>query len=85
MKQAIYLFILLITCTGCAQKQLHVLIVDGQNNHAVWPKSTLMMKQYLEETGLFKVAIQRTKNVSVILVGGQLLGARLLKKLLNRI
>lgn len=63
MKQAIYLFILLITCTGCAQKQLHVLIVDGQNNHAVWPKSTLMMKQYLEETGLFKVAIQRTKNV----------------------
>lgn len=63
MKQAIYLLTLLLTCSGCAQKQLNVLIVDGQNNHAVWPKSTLMMKQYLEETGLFKVDIQRTKNV----------------------
>ncbi|MGB0744438.1 MAG: ThuA domain-containing protein, partial [Opitutales bacterium] len=40
---------------------LHVLIVDGQNNHAVWPKSTIMMKQYLEETGIFEVDIARTK------------------------
>jgi hypothetical protein len=37
------------------------LIVDGQNNHEVWPKSTIMMKQYLEETGLFSVDIRRTK------------------------
>lgn len=63
MKQAIYLLTLLLTYSGCSQKQLNVLIVDGQNNHEVWPKSTLMMKQYLEETGLFKVDIQRTKNV----------------------
>jgi len=40
---------------------LKVLIVDGQNNHEVWPKSTIMMKQYLEETGLFEVDICRTK------------------------
>jgi type 1 glutamine amidotransferase len=40
---------------------LKVLIVDGQNNHEVWPKSTIMMKQYLEETGLFEVDIYRTK------------------------
>nr|MBI1231793.1 ThuA domain-containing protein [Cytophagales bacterium] len=40
---------------------LRALIVDGQNNHAVWPKSTLMMKQYLEETGLFQVDIYRTR------------------------
>lgn len=39
---------------------LKALIVDGQNNHAVWPKSTLMMKQYLEETGLFQVDVYRT-------------------------
>ncbi len=32
---------------------MRALIVDGQNNHAVWPKSTIMMKQYLEETVKF--------------------------------
>ena len=45
------------------QEKLQALIVDGQNNHEVWPKSTIMMKQYLEETGLFQVDIQRTQYV----------------------
>ncbi|MBK1878985.1 ThuA domain-containing protein [Pelagicoccus mobilis] len=40
---------------------MKVLIIDGQNNHGVWPKSTVMMKQYLEETGLFEAEIERTK------------------------
>jgi len=40
--------------------KLKALIIDGQNNHEVWPKSTIMMKQYLEETGLFEVDINRT-------------------------
>lgn len=44
-----------------AEAKLKVLIIDGQNNHAVWPKSTIMMKQYLEETGLFKVDIYRSQ------------------------
>jgi len=44
---------------GAADK-LKALIIDGQNNHAVWPKSTIMMKQYLEDTGLFEVEIDRT-------------------------
>ncbi len=39
--------------------KLKALIIDGQNNHVVWPKSTIMMKQYLEETGLFEVAVER--------------------------
>jgi len=43
------------------QAKIKVLIVDGQNNHEVWPKSTIMMKQYLEESGLFTVDIRRTK------------------------
>jgi len=47
--------------TFSAQAKIKVLIVDGQNNHEVWPKSTIMMKQYLEETGLFSVDIKRTK------------------------
>ena len=41
--------------------KLKVLIVDGQNNHHAWPKSTIMMREYLQETGLFEVDIARTK------------------------
>lgn len=47
--------------SSSAAEKLKALIVDGQNNHAVWPKSSIMMKQYLEETGLFTVDIQRTR------------------------
>lgn len=46
--------------TIAAGAKIKVLIVDGQNNHTVWPKSTIMMKQYLEETGKFKVDIDRS-------------------------
>lgn len=42
-------------------EKIKALIVDGQNNHYVWPKSTVMMKQYLEETGLFEVDVYRYK------------------------
>eukprot|EP01047_Picozoa_sp_COSAG01_P015100 COSAG01_NODE_750_length_13844_cov_149.079593_1_plen_157_part_00 len=38
-----------------------VLIIDGQNNHAAWPKSTIMMKKYLEATGKFSVDVARTQ------------------------
>ncbi|MBW8330815.1 MAG: ThuA domain-containing protein [Prolixibacteraceae bacterium] len=58
-------FFLSIVCilllSFSAEAKIKVLIVDGQNNHEVWPKSTIMMKQYLEETGLFTVDIKRTK------------------------
>jgi hypothetical protein len=47
-----------------AAEKLKALIVDGQNNHAVWPKSTVMMKDYLEKTGLFQVDVARTKFIS---------------------
>lgn len=59
-----------LLCTSCTYlsqpnikpiSAVNVLIVDGQNNHKVWPKSTVMMKQYLEETGMFTVDIYRTK------------------------
>ena len=49
--------------TANAAEKIKVLIVDGQNNHEVWPKSTMMMKQYLEESGLFEVDIARTRFV----------------------
>ena len=44
-----------------AAETLKALIIDGQNNHEVWPKSSIMMKQYLEGTGLFQADIARTR------------------------
>ena len=43
-----------------ADTRLKALIIDGQNNHGVWPKTTAMMKDYLEQTGRFKVEVART-------------------------
>lgn len=39
---------------------IKVLIVEGQNNHKVWPKTTKMMKGYLEDTKLFSVDVATT-------------------------
>jgi type 1 glutamine amidotransferase len=55
---------LLLIPSAAAAEKLRALIVDGQNNHVIWPKSTLMMKQYLEETGLFAVIdVARTRFI----------------------
>ena len=43
-----------------APKKLKALIIDGQSNHGIWPKTTAMMKDYLEQTGLFTVDVDRT-------------------------
>ncbi len=55
---------LLCSLSADAAEKLKALIVDGQNNHAVWPKSTVMMKQYLEKSGLFDVEVARTRFIS---------------------
>lgn len=56
----------LLIC-ACAPLQgagkLKALIIDGQNNHAVWPKSTIIMREYLTDTGLFEVEVARTKFI----------------------
>ncbi len=44
-----------------ADHKIRALIIDGQNNHTAWPKSTLMMRDYLIESGKFTVDIERTK------------------------
>ena len=54
----------LVSCTlagATADDTLKALIIDGQNNHTAWPKTTVMMKRYLEETGRFTVDISRTR------------------------
>jgi type 1 glutamine amidotransferase len=40
-----------------ATEPLKALIVDGQNNHGVWPTTTKMMKAYLQQTSLFTVDV----------------------------
>ena len=54
------LILALIPVVTFAQAPCRALIVDGQNNHAVWPRTTELMKTYLEQTGLFTVDIART-------------------------
>jgi len=63
MKKATLALLILLACLpgADAEKKLNALIVDGQNNHSVWPKSTIMLKQYLEDTGLFEVSVERTR------------------------
>jgi type 1 glutamine amidotransferase len=47
-----------VSLLGAAPRK--ALIVDGQNNHKVWPETTQMIKGYLEETGLFTVDVATT-------------------------
>lgn len=47
----------LLTHTIQAAEPLKALIVDGQNNHSVWPITTQMMKKDLEATKLFTVDV----------------------------
>jgi type 1 glutamine amidotransferase len=48
---------MLVFGEAVAADRLRALIIDGQNNHACWPKTTRMMKAYLEQTGLFTVDV----------------------------
>ena len=43
-----------------ADVKYKALIVDGQNNHGIWPKTSKTMQHRLEQTGLFTVDIART-------------------------
>ena len=61
MKIAIICITTLLILPLALNAKMKALIIDGQNNHAVWPKSTIMMKQYLEDTGLFEVKVIRCK------------------------
>ncbi|AWW29618.1 ThuA domain-containing protein [Echinicola strongylocentroti] len=64
MKYTLCLVLLILAHVSSAFQvpdKINVLIVDGQNNHQSWPKTTVMMKTYLENTGLFVVDVARTK------------------------
>ena len=65
----IAVFLLLTVCGQATEQEapsstkLRALIIDGQNNHYVWPKTTMMMQDYLQQTGLFEVDIHRMDSV----------------------
>jgi len=55
------LFLLLAAGLASADgADLKALILDGENNHKVWPQTTQMMKSYLERSGLFSVDVATT-------------------------
>ncbi len=54
------LTLIALPSTARGAEKLAALIIDGQNNHGMWPKTTFMMKQYLEQSGRFTVEIART-------------------------
>jgi len=60
LRMTTFVLLLALTPTLHAADKLKALNVDGQNNHKVWPKSTVMMKQYLEATKMFAVDVVRT-------------------------
>lgn len=47
----------LFSIAAQAAEPIKALIVDGQNNHRVWPQTTKMMKSYLQDTKLFTVDV----------------------------
>ena len=57
---ALSIFSVLMFSAPASAEPLKALIIDGQNNHGVWPTTTKMMKKYLEETGLFTVDVATT-------------------------
>lgn len=75
MNKLKWLLAIVILSTACEQAKkkesteakeptkLKALIIDGQNNHYIWPKTTMMMKDYLEETELFDVTIHRMDSI----------------------
>jgi type 1 glutamine amidotransferase len=74
MLKSYSIFALLLLAAACGKTnqaetteaqytKIKALIIDGQNNHYVWPKTTMMMQDYLEQTGLFEVEIHRMDSV----------------------
>ena len=52
----VLLFAICLVSPFWAASHIHVMILDGANNHA-WQKTTPVMKKMLEETGLFQVDV----------------------------
>ncbi|MFS4468210.1 ThuA domain-containing protein [Maribacter sp. 2210JD10-5] len=74
MKKSILALAFCLLVLACGEKKkeiakmepvakMKVLLLDGQNNHYIWPKTTQMMKDYLEQTGMFEVDVHRMDSI----------------------
>lgn len=45
--------------------KLRAVLVDGQNNHSIWPKTSEMMRWYLIDSGRFQVELVRTAPTGI--------------------
>ena len=45
--------VLLVASLAPSAEPTRALIIEGQNNHGIWPKTSKLMKSYLEQTKLF--------------------------------
>ena len=50
---AVFALLAVAALTAAPKPKIKALIVVGQNNHKDWPVTTPMLRDYLEETGLF--------------------------------
>lgn len=53
-------FLLICLLALPAAGQIRTLIIDGQSNHQAWPEQTPLLKEYLDEMGLFEVQVLTT-------------------------
>lgn len=63
--------LLWLPSVALAGPKYKVLVVDGQNNHKIWPQTTQMIKGYLQETGLFSIEVATTPSEGSDLSGYQ--------------
>ncbi len=64
----LFMLVFAMSCSEGKHKEtpkakLKTLIIDGQNNHYVWPKTSRMMANYLEQTALFEVYFKHTDTL----------------------
>ncbi len=59
-QKTIFILGVIFSMHAVQAEKLKALIIDGQNNHGIWPKTTVMMKHYLEQSGRFTVRVART-------------------------
>ncbi len=60
----VWVVLLLIGTANAEEPKLKGLIVDGQNNHN-WKATTPVLKEYLEQTGLFTIEVATTGSDTV--------------------
>ena len=65
---ALAVALLLLTTAGARAEKMKALIIDGQNNHGMWPKTTMMMKIITMELIMMKTLMTLLQLMMMILM-----------------